>query len=97
MGDMQVLKCAIVLRERRNRMGEAESVREREREVLNLSAAARFTCCSVIGNGWLVQEGNGRMGGLAEELGTLIFRLGVFHKQVIRTASSESCPTLEEA
>lgn len=56
MGDMQVLKCAIVLRERRNRVGEAESVREREREVLNLSAAARFTCCSVIGNGWLVQE-----------------------------------------
>lgn len=32
MGDMQVLKCAIVLRERRNRVGETESVRERERE-----------------------------------------------------------------
>lgn len=56
MGDMQVLKCAIVLRERRSRVGETQSVRERESEVLNLSAAARFTCCSVIGNGWLVQE-----------------------------------------
>lgn len=94
MGDMQVLKCAIVLRERRNRVGETERVRERER------SSELVSCCQiyVLFCYWEWVAGTrGRMGGVLEELGTLIFRLGVFHKQVIRTASSESCPTLEEA
>lgn len=71
-----------------------ERGRERER------SSELVSCCQiyVLFCYWEWVAGTkGGMGGVAEELGTLIFRLGVFHKQVIRTASSESCPTLEEA
>lgn len=57
--------CNSVEREAQQSGWDRELKSEREAQVgwvLNLSAAARFTCCSVIGNGWLVQEGKRHKG-----------------------------------